>query len=806
MKGLFLLVIITLSLLIPQSIKASHFMGGEITWECVNTGTDAGKYVFYLKVYRECGGITFGNTQTIKSNSPDTSIAMTLVSGYPKDISPTCYLTSGNVITCAGAESSGNDNTGAVAEYLYVSAPIVLSGVPPSTGWIFSWTNVNRNPSSNLFNGQNQGWTLRAKMYPYNNTDASICYDNSPQFSSIAKSILAAGYPSSFNHYVCDNDLDSLSFEWGEPLVTLGNPVTYNQGYNYINPLPSASVNPLNIGATINHQTGVVSYKSFTTGAYVTCIKVSSYRENHLVSETWREIQIVLLAGGSNLPPIVNPTFNGGTTFSDTVYSGDTVNCLVNGQDIQFLPNGTPQTMYLTAKGQQFGSYIPAYDTILATYDIFSGCPKLPCATLTPAPSDDIPISAVFGIQTSLHWETNNNHLNIKSNGVLSPKTHYFYFELRDNYCPAPAYNSFTLEIKVMPSKPSLITEIKSINTLQNGDIKLNWTPVIDSNNTFISYNILVADSVDGEYILLDSNNNINNNSYTYSPVQNSTNKYYKIKTYQSNYNNINYATSPNPFSNIALNTTYNGNCITNLTWNNTTENNTYFKIKRKDNGLWTLINTTSLQSYTDTSDDISSEYMIETQEVLTNDSLGNTFFTMSTSNIKHEQTPLNIGADTTLCKDGSLLLNITNSFDSYLWYNGISNNWLLIHASDLTIGDNNIWLKANMNYGCEITDTLVLTIEDCNTSINENNDKLSFEIFPNPSSGKFTLDIKSMETQDLLIEVISIDGKIIYSKNTKISSNETSINMDISDQAAGSYIIRISNENYKSQKAIKLI
>ena len=44
------------------NVNASHFLGGEITWECIQSGPDIGKYIFQMKVYRDCSGTTFSQT------------------------------------------------------------------------------------------------------------------------------------------------------------------------------------------------------------------------------------------------------------------------------------------------------------------------------------------------------------------------------------------------------------------------------------------------------------------------------------------------------------------------------------------------------------------------------------------------------------------------------------------------------------------------------------------------------------------------------------------------------------------------
>lgn len=194
-------------------------MGGEFTWECLSNG----KYVFTLKAYRECGGITYNSIQNINSNSPAGSFWITIVPGWPKDISPVCNSDSSfSHITCVGATTS---NTGAISEYIFKSQPITLNGVPPSTGWIFYWNNCCRNPSTNINNANSQSWTLRAIMYPYGNQNANPCFDNSPTFAEPAKTVIPTG-EFSYNNLAFDNDLDSLAYEWGQPWTNYNTPLT----------------------------------------------------------------------------------------------------------------------------------------------------------------------------------------------------------------------------------------------------------------------------------------------------------------------------------------------------------------------------------------------------------------------------------------------------------------------------------------------------------------------------------------------------------------------------------------------------
>ena len=183
MKKIFLATIVSLIFLAP--VKATHFMGGEITWECIKSGPTQGMYIFRLKLYRDCNGTTILPSQTITVyNHPSVfSIPVSLVPGSPSDISPDCDpVNSGNVqISCNTFQQ------GSVEEYVYESLPINLPGIPPAGGWHFTWDDCCRNGA--ITNGfANQGFTLRAVMYSYSTSgvpqNTSPCFDSSPYFNS----------------------------------------------------------------------------------------------------------------------------------------------------------------------------------------------------------------------------------------------------------------------------------------------------------------------------------------------------------------------------------------------------------------------------------------------------------------------------------------------------------------------------------------------------------------------------------------------------------------------------------------------
>ena len=537
MRHIKLLLVLLIIIGSVFTAKASHYMGGEITWKCIPAGQpNAGKFIFTMKVYRECGGITFGTSQALTTTSPVGSIQMNIVPGWPKDLSPQCDIGSGTggngyyQITCVGAESSGADNTGAVSEYLYKSAPVQLNGVPPITGWSFNWGSCCRNPSTNV-SGQ-PGWKLRANMFPYNSQNTYPCFDNSPTFAEVARTVISAGYPFEYNHNAYDEELDVLHFEWGQPLVTMGTPVTYNPGYSYTSPLPGPAQNANNVAATIEPNIGTISFTSYNTGAFVTSVKVTAYKCGQKVAEIWRDIQVVMLDAGINNPPVVNPPLNGGTSFSDTVYAGEVVTFALNGQDIEFLPNGNPQTMEIQATGQMFGSYIPASPPAQATMSQTTGCLQPPCATLTPAPHSSAPLTGMFGIQTQFYWQTECEHLAVSTGCNMTSNVFNFVMKVMDNYCPAPAINYNVVSITVLPKPQIPSPDVQCISVADNGDVSLEWSLQEDSMTTFDSYRIYYSAVDTGPFVEIDSIFNYNVLNYTHvgANAQDSI-KYYIVET-----------------------------------------------------------------------------------------------------------------------------------------------------------------------------------------------------------------------------------------------------------------------------------
>ncbi len=515
--------LIIMLLMFSITSKATHLMGGEITWACQGNGN----YIFTLKLYKDCRDafqIQYPISIRVHNHPSVSVIPMSVLS--ITDISPQCNAMLPNP-SCLVQGPSALD--GSIQEHILTSAPITLSGIPPAQGWIFTYSNCCRNAAiSNLnIDATNlPGFTLRAIMYPYNGMNESPCFDSSPEFKERPSAVICNGNAYTYNHNAFDRDKDSLVYAFANALEDIADNVAFTATnpppipypidqltgiptYSVSSPLPGPLQNN-SVPATLNTFTGEISLQPFYTGSFVTVVKVSSYRCGSLIAEVFREIQVIITDCGVNNPPIVSAPFvdpiSGSPSYSISVQAGQTVNFDLLGSEFDILPIGIPQTMSVMASGGQFGAGFT---------DALSGCYNPPCATLNPAPNPSVEL--VNGQPITFNWETTCDHLYINiDEGCYAPQTAYtFVITFQDDFCPAPQFKRATITVIVTAPPLTPSPSLRCLEVLPAGDVKLSWIPSTDPQSVFNSYHIFRANSINGPYTIVDSIFNINQSTYT---------------------------------------------------------------------------------------------------------------------------------------------------------------------------------------------------------------------------------------------------------------------------------------------------
>ena len=516
--------------------KATHLMGGEITWECIKAGPNTGKYIFNVKVYRDCQGIPISTSMSLDAHNVPGIDFIPLTYLGANDISPSCNTINGPNMqfSCGGVNVTSGNGNGAVEEHIYQSDPISLSGNPDANGWHFTWSSCCRN--SNITNGlADAGFTLRAVMYSYTDSLGQVlpisdqCHDSSPKFYERPRTILEVGNgydPFAFSngftysHNAFDEEKDSISYTWGIPLD--------GYGYDYLNPnstslpfsAPYSYTNPIN-NIFLNSTTGRTWYPANQQGNFVTCTKVSAFKCGQLVSEIFREIQVVIIPPTCNLgdttngnigadtlcnvrPSVQPPFFYPGTPapfqWDTLAHCGDTISFDFNAIDNDVYPNGSQQDLLFEVSGGQF-------------YDYFNNipCQNPPCATFNEINTGATPPFIASGGSGSgvFEWITSCNHL-VNSCGTERPSVYTFVIKVSDDFCPSPAIEmtSQVISITVYPSCDNLKTNVSTTpaSCLNNGSAQASpsgGTPPyvaywFDMNGMPVSSNSLAA----GDYII----------------------------------------------------------------------------------------------------------------------------------------------------------------------------------------------------------------------------------------------------------------------------------------------------------------
>ncbi|NND78187.1 MAG: T9SS type A sorting domain-containing protein [Flavobacteriales bacterium] len=75
--------------------------------------------------------------------------------------------------------------------------------------------------------------------------------------------------------------------------------------------------------------------------------------------------------------------------------------------------------------------------------------------------------------------------------------------------------------------------------------------------------------------------------------------------------------------------------------------------------------------------------------------------------------------------------------------------------------------------------------------------------VYPNPNEGNFVLSVKGVEDESVIIEVRNSMGELIDSFSKNIHSNNQLINLDISHQNPGMYLIQIHADQFSSSTTV---
>jgi PKD repeat protein len=89
--------------------------------------------------------------------------------------------------------------------------------------------------------------------------------------------------------------------------------------------------------------------------------------------------------------------------------------------------------------------------------------------------------------------------------------------------------------------------------------------------------------------------------------------------------------------------------------------------------------------------------------------------------------------------------------------------------------------------------------------SISDNDNNISIEVYPNPSSGKFTLRLTLSRKSDVILDVIDPLGKIVQ-QTLHYGISKKNVTIDLGSQVQGVYLLKITAGNNTAYKRVTIL
>ncbi|MFT5919474.1 MAG: hypothetical protein ACI9FU_001283, partial [Granulosicoccus sp.] len=148
---------------------------------------------------------------------------------------------------------------------------------------------------------------------------------------------------------------------------------------------------------------------------------------------------------------------------------------------------------------------------------------------------------------------------------------------------------------------------------------------------------------------------------------------------------------------------------------------------------------------------------------------------------------------DTDICINHVIELSASAGMDSYLWNSGDNGETIVLDASDLGVGDHDFSVTVDQNGCTGYSDTITITVNEC-VGIEETNGA-SINMYPNPTSGQFTLNVTGNMNSGIL-SILETTGRLVYTES--IAAGTKTHTIDLSHLASGVYHVQLKSGDSK--------
>ncbi|MBS1583206.1 MAG: gliding motility-associated C-terminal domain-containing protein [Bacteroidetes bacterium] len=315
------LIVASALLLWQADARATHAMGGDLSYSCLGNG----RYLVTLSFYRDCNGVAAptncNNGLEFRVQSSQCGANFTQCFGNNPTVQVITPICPSEADRCNSASGTYGVEKYTYTKVIDLSAYAACGG----TDWNISWSLCCRNNAiTSLNNPGDQDLYLSARL---NNT-AGLC-NSSPVFTNPPTPFYCLGQSISYNPGATDANGDSLAYAL---IAARGaNGVNLNYSNNYSATQPIRNTGGAN-AVTLDPITGTMTVTPSVQQVAVVTYRVREYRNGVLVGEVTRDIQFVIRACSGNSSPTATG-INGTNTYSTQVCAGTPVSFTINSSD-----------------------------------------------------------------------------------------------------------------------------------------------------------------------------------------------------------------------------------------------------------------------------------------------------------------------------------------------------------------------------------------------------------------------------------------------------------------------------------------
>lgn len=154
--------------------------------------------------------------------------------------------------------------------------------------------------------------------------------------------------------------------------------------------------------------------------------------------------------------------------------------------------------------------------------------------------------------------------------------------------------------------------------------------------------------------------------------------------------------------------------------------------------------------------------------------------------------TSIELGADTAICPNETLVLDAGEGFSQYFWNTGATDQQLIIQGTDYQAGTTREFSVVGVLDGCTASGKIMLTIlENCFIGVDENTADNMIRIAPNPGTGNFRL-LMSDDIELENVELYDLRGRQVTSAMRLEACDGNPCSFVIDQSLKGYFILKV--------------